>query len=170
MNLLSYSCDYFPWRMRLVKKTTYVVGTLLCVLAIALVVMAVKQFVLVPVSSHGYPYVNKGVFSPEKFNSYIGEPCYAVIEEILLNASDDSILIATEYGKIKLSLDSTAPLATKYPESFESIIEIYFVCCGWDNDLNMPLGYYLGAADSENYTIGLPAYNEAKHYYEELKS
>lgn len=151
--------------MRMMKKTTYVVGTLLCVLVIALVIMAVKSFVLVPVSSHDYPYVNKGVFRPETFNSHIGEPYYAVKEDILQNTSDDYMMITTEFGQIKLSLDSTAPLAVKYPESFENIIEIYFVCLGWDNDLNMPLGYYLGAADSENYTTDLPAYNEARNYY-----
>lgn len=57
--------------MRMMKRTTYVVETLLCVLVIALVIMAVKSFVLVPVSSHDYPYVNKGVFRPETFNSYM---------------------------------------------------------------------------------------------------
>lgn len=55
----------------MMKKTTYVVRTLLCVLVIALVIMAVKSFMLVPVSSHDYPYVNKGVFRPETFNSYM---------------------------------------------------------------------------------------------------
>lgn len=55
----------------MMKKTTYVAETLLCVVVIALVIMAVKSFALVPVSSHDYPHVNKGVFHPETFNSYM---------------------------------------------------------------------------------------------------
>ena len=155
--------------MKLSKKQILTAAIIFCAFAAVITILVLHSFSFRPVPSHDYPYVKEQLFSKGTCTDLLGEPYYIVIKE--LSPSENSLIVSSEYGEIWLGLDEDAPFSHEFPESFAGMTEIFFVYCGWDDALNMPWGYYLGAADSENRVIDLAAYKEVCHYYwEEYKN
>lgn len=137
-----------------------ILGILILILVIALLGTALKFFSS-PTASHDYPYVDEAIFTQKDNSSYIGTPCYVTCRNITQDA--DMLIVDTAAGSIALKPEQSAD----YPDALDSASEIFLIYQGWDDALDMPWGYYLGAANPEGQLIDdIPAYTEAVHLYQ----